>query len=286
MKVLLKNLILLFVVVLVGCDTVPVAEDLDQLQARQVVSELSKYGISAVAEKGSGSRAKYSVAVRGVQYHQAVQILEEESLPKDKKLSFYDLVEPKGLMPNSKEMEDLRLDRAIAVELEEVISAYSGVKSVDVLLRLNFRSSEQLPTASIVLKLNKSNAVNTEELLRLVTKTIPGIPRENIEIISHRETDFADGSLEEVGVKRVDKRVVSVPLVPFLSKWQIPDGQYRSLVFVLSGIVFIVFLIGFVLGYWLVVYLRSGRLVDEHSLRERTPPNEMLRIPPDYDRSN
>ena len=271
----LKILALVILITFTACDTVPVAEELGQAQAREVVAELSKYGVSAVAERGSGSRAKYNVMVRGVQYHQAVQLLEESSLPKESKASFYDLVEPKGLVPNSRAMEDLRLDRAMAVELEDIISAYPGIKSVSALLRLNFRNEDEKPAVSVLLKVKKGNPIKYEDLSRIVKRTVPGIADEDIEIVSHVEAEYLAGSLKEVGAHRLEEKLVTVPLVPFLFKWQIPEGHYRSLVFVLIGVIAIVLLIGFLLGYWYGIYARSSGIIDGDA---STPPNEMLRI--------
>ena len=272
-----QTLALIALIAFAGCDTVPVAEELDQGQAREVVAELSKYGVSAVAERGSGSRAKYDVMVRGVQYHQAVQLLEESSLPREERASFYELVEPKGLVPNSRAMEDLRLDRAMAVELEDIIKAYPGIKSVNVLLRLNFRNENESPAVSVLLKVERGNPIKYEDLSRIVKRTVPGIADEDIEIVSHVESEYLSGSLKEVGAHRLKEKLVTVPLVPFLFKWQIPEGHYRSLVFVLIGVIATVLLIGFLLGYWYGIYARSSRIIDVDS-RGNTPPNEMLSI--------
>ncbi|MEZ4754322.1 MAG: hypothetical protein R3A13_08450 [Bdellovibrionota bacterium] len=273
MRKLLKILMLLFLTTLIACDTVPIAEELDQTQAREVVAELSKFGVSAVAEKSSGGRSSYEVLVRGGQYHQAVQILEERSLPRDRQVSFYELVEPKGLLPNSREMEALRLDHALAVELEEVIRNYPGVNSAQVILRLNFQVKDQAPAASILLKVDKNSSIKYQEISRIIKRTIPGIAVEDVEIVSHVEADYQAGVLEEVGVQSLDKKVVSVPLVPFLFYWQVPEGQYRSLVFVLIGIIGLAVIIGGLFGYWFGIYFRSPQIITSG---RKAPPTELL----------
>ena len=67
--------LVLVICFLTGCNSVPVAQDLNQHQATQIVAALNEKGISAVAARESGSKPKYSVTIRESNYSQAVSIL-------------------------------------------------------------------------------------------------------------------------------------------------------------------------------------------------------------------
>ena len=104
-----------------ACQNSEVAHDLSERQANEIIAVLSEQGIPAAASRGTGARARFIVQVPSNHYSEAVSILHYEGLPKLEEPSVNELLSPKGFLPNSRELESMRIDRAIATELENML---------------------------------------------------------------------------------------------------------------------------------------------------------------------
>ena len=257
MRRMMKVRLLLFFALLfaVGCNSTPVAFDLTQKQASEIVAVLSSQGIYAEASKGVGGKALFTVSVKAGYYTQAVTLLHERGLPREPELSFSELIESKGFLPNSREMEKVRLDRALAVEIEKVLSNLPPVKSARVIARVNYQTSDA-PAVSIAIEKREGGEIDTTQLQELVAKTIPGLQPEGVGITVQTELPLASASIDSGSLSSGGK-VITVPLTPFLFSFRVPEGDYNGLAFALLVCLIVVAVVGGVIGYWYGFYQQS-----------------------------
>lgn len=259
-----------------GCNTVPVAEDVSQSQANEMVAILNDHGISAVASRESGGKGKYSVDVKRSYYSQAVSLLHEKGLPGERKPTFGELIAQNGLIPNSREMDALKLDHALATEVEEMLQNHPGIAAARVIVRLNFLKTAQEPAASVIVQQKPGAGISPEQLAPVITQIIPGIKNENVSVtvVSAVADDEVSGS---EGVFNIKGKVLRVPLAPFLFFWRVPEDDYTQIVLILFGCVAVVACVGAIFGYWYGYYQHSKQYFD-------TTLPEVVPRAPKYDR--
>jgi type III secretory pathway lipoprotein EscJ len=211
-----------FALVLAGCSSTPVADDVNQREANEIVAVLGKNKIQASLVKGRGSRARYSVVVQESDFANAAAVLSRLGLPADKKPSFQDLTAGNGIIPPSREVEALRLDRAISSELEDIFRARSDIASASVLVRMHSREASERPT------------VDTAEVREIARRAVPGIQNDDVYVSVAKAVERAD-----VGAESVPE------LVPFLGWWRVRAEDHAGLV---SLVVFLVGLAGVLAG--------------------------------------
>jgi type III secretion protein J len=219
-----------FALVLAGCSSTPVADDVNQREANEIVAVLGKNKIQASLVKGRGSRARYSVVVQESDFANAAAVLSRLGLPADKKPSFQDLTAGNGIIPPSREVEALRLDRAISSELEDIFRARSDIASASVLVRMHSREASERPTVTVVVQSAADGSLDTAEVREIARRAVPGIQNDDV----------------YVSVERADVGAESVPeLVPFLGWWRVRAEDHAGLV---SLVVFLVGLAGVLAG--------------------------------------
>ena len=254
----------LFLITLAACGSEEVVTDLDQRAANSAVSILNQYGISASKQSvGRGANVRYSLSVRAAQLAEAVSVLSVHDIPAEREPeSFADLTAQRGLVPNSREVEALRLDHALALQIEALIANLPGVRSVSALVRSNILNARQIPQASITMKKDQGVTLESQTVARLVKAAIPGIGTDTIGI-EVSDVVTPEITLSSIGVQNVDGVLVHVPLRPFLRSYRVPEGDYRGLIFLLSGmftvcgVVFSLF--GFLVGYRYQLFQRYLR---------------------------
>ena len=261
---LVLGLVVLFGVT--ACNTVPVAEDLDQREANSIVALLNNSGINAQSER-VGNRGSYSVQVRKGYYSQAVAILDLKGLPK--KSEFQAIIEQRGILPNSREMDALKLDHASALELEELLHNHPGIATAKVVVRLQSLSEGKLPSASVMIQERPGQIVNKEEISDLVARAVPGIRREDISVLVQPYEEQLSISGKE-GVSNEAGHIIRVPLVPFIFGWRVPDDDYDGLALTLIGFTCLVAFLGIGIGYWYGNFFK-GRRSYETDLPELLP---------------
>jgi len=229
-----------------GCNAVPVAEDLDQIQANEVVTVLGTHGIAAFSRRAMGGRARYAVEVNRGSYSAAVGILDKYKLPSEPRLSFADLVAQKGLLPNSREIENLRLDRALAIEIEESLVLNPIVDSARAVVRLHSAANKE-PGVSVVLLTATDAELNMGDVRQLIAQSLPGIHDTQILVSMHERAQETLASIE--GVKVKDGGVVNVPLASFLVFWSVPHDDSVSLTLILLIAILSVAVVASFLGY-------------------------------------
>ena len=259
-KLLLRCILLCFCLgAFSACERVQVAEDLNQQEAHEVLNVLSQAGIQAESEKGrGGGSAKYAVGVSRSDYTAAIKLLSQNSLPRERELSFSELLEPRGLIPNSREIEALRVDHALARELEELIENKAGVLAVKAAVRMHFSGANSSgPQVALVVRQTSEGAVNRAAILPIVQSLVPGIAVENVRIdLSVAEavqTDYA-----RYGIKSSAGGVIAVPLVPFLF-WNIPGDEHYALAVTTLGLLAAAIVLGGLFGYYYAFYVALKR---------------------------
>lgn len=269
---------------LVGCNTATLRDDLSQDQANEVVAALVRNGIHASVERETGGRGKYRVEVKRAAYSEAVSLLHDLGLPSQSRASFSDMIASRGLMPDSREVEALRLDRALAAELEEAIENNPAILSARVIVRLNSTSLDVLGEGaeagvSAVVRTRPGSEAHEEDIRAVLSQGVPGVDAEHIRIQMHHAIssvtvteDTSKGGAE--GVERIEKGIVRrVPLTNFLWIWRVPEDEYNSLAGgVLVGIAS-VFLLGILVGSAIISARRNSKVSEGGAASaKRLPP--------------
>ncbi len=220
-------LALLFVagISLSGCGDSSVADGLAQRDANEIVAALRARGIEASTEKERGAKGRYTVSVSSDQFGEAAAALTELGLPAEQKLSFGELVAPSGILPSSREVEALRLDRASAAEIEALLSQHPGVASAGVIVRMRAAQSGESPAVSVVVQKRAGDTLNEAAVREIVVRAVPGIRPEGIVLMIAEQRPppvVADSS--------------GASLVPFLVFWRVPQADYGGLSLLLLGL--------------------------------------------------
>jgi len=238
MRALVTLLLCFIVPLLSGCGSSPVADDLGQREANKIVAILGEHGIDASTEKGRGSKGRYSVVVPSGEFGAAVALLTKFNLPAERGASFEELMAPSGILPASADVENLRMDRAIASEVEQLLLGFEGISAASVVVRSHSVVRGAAPSVSIVIQMS-TESLNQPAIYELVMKSVPGVQREGISL-SASSGPSRVGSSNGQGVD---------PLVPFLKFWRVPWSEYNSLAYLLIGVMALVAFLTGVAGY-------------------------------------
>ncbi len=245
-----------------GCSSAPIAQDVAQSQANEIVALLADNGISAVARKGSGGQSRYTVEVDAGYYTEAVSLLHRAGLPGEEKRSFADLIAPQGIIPNSRDMEALRLDHALAAEVEAALANHPAVASARVIVRSSFTQEKSEAAVSAVIQYRPDMTVNPESINGIILRAVPGVRPESVYIAIEPAAVAGARRAETEGVTNVAGSVVRVPLVPFLFG-RVPKDEYNLFALGLVGSLVLLGCIGAVIGYWWGFYHRAKPLYEE-----------------------
>lgn len=263
-------------IVIAGCSSTPIAQDIAQSQANEIVALLAENGISAVARKGTGGQSRYTVEVDAEHYTAAITLLHRAGLPGEEKRSFADLVAPQGLIPNSRDMEALRLDHALGAEIETALLNHPGIITARVIVRSSIVQERGEPAVSAVIQYRPEAAVNREALGGIIARAVPGVRPDNVFLALEPAPSPGAFKVGTEGAANVDGQVVRVPLVPFLFG-RVPKDEYNLFTFGLVGSFILLGCVGAVLGYWWGYYHRARPLFDENEGESRQPRLERLR---------
>jgi len=209
-----------------GCGESPVADDLAQRDANRIVAELRSRGIEAVTSKERGARGRYSVSVPSSKFGDAAVILNQLGLPEESKPSFSELIEPSGILPSSREVEALRLDRASAAEVESLLSEHPAVVSAGAIVRMRSLQGSDAPTVSVVIQKREGAALDEGAVREIVLRAVPGMRPEGLMVtIAEQRSAPAAAAGAQAG-----------SLVPFLVFWRVPQEDYGGLSLLLLGL--------------------------------------------------
>ena len=239
---------------LCGCNGTPVGQDLTQQQAREIVAVLHERNIDSTLEKESGGKGKYSVAVPSSSYGAAVSLLHDRKIPSPPKLGLDELLEQKGFLPQSRELEGLKFDHVLATELEGALGALPGVTAAKVIVRsqnqVNGAQGSALGGAvsAIVTYKDVGSQLQAGEIVDIVLRSVPGVAREQIGVVLNQD-------------KSPDATTVASPstdVVPFLWVTRVPRADYIQLAILITGCVSIIGIAAAIAGYWWGVFYRRA----------------------------
>ena len=239
-------LALLLLTVVSACRTVEIASDLDQFQANKIISKLNIHGISAQAESTKGSKGKYALIVNQSDRLAAITLMDQLQLISKPDSEFSELTKSQGFLPSSRAVENLKLDRAIAAELGELLNAMPQVSSSSVIVRLNYLPAAASPAMSILLEIS-GELPDTEAIKKLAANSVPGILFDNI-IVDFKVSRTSSAPAQLIGLKKEGNEVLPVTLVPFLI-WLVPEGVDYELALVVLGLALMAIILGLVLGF-------------------------------------
>lgn len=209
-----------------GCRESQVADDLAQRDANRIVAELRSRGIEAVTSKERGAKGRYSVSVPSSRFGDAAMILNDLGLPGEAKPSFADLVAASGILPSSREVEAMRLDRASAAEVESLLAEHPAVVSVGAIVRMRSLQGSDAPSVSVIIQKREGSALDELAVRDIVLRSVPGMKPEALMVT--------------IAEQRPAPTLVGIPaadsLVPFLVFWRVPQEDYGGLSILLLGL--------------------------------------------------
>ncbi len=208
-----------------GCGESSVADGVAQREANEIVAALRGRGIEATTAKERGSKGRYTVSVSSERFGEAASLLTELGLPENSNLSFGELVAPSGLLPSSREVEFLRLDRATASELEALLEQHPGVASAGVVVRMRAAPSGEPPSVSVVLQKRADSPLDQQSVRELTLRSVPGLKPEGIVLVVAEQRPVPASAQGD-----------SSSLVPFLVFWRVPQEDYSGLSLLLLGL--------------------------------------------------
>ncbi len=273
MKIVKLTFLLLILICTSSCRDVQVAENINQYQAHQIINKLSSSGIDSKYFANSNGKS-YSVSVAQRDYLPAVSIIAVSGILPKVDSDFKELTEPKGFLSSNKSFDLLRLDRAIAVELEDALLGVPSITNAKVVVRLNSLPANQVPSVSIVAGTRDQQA-DLGYITDLVKNSIPGIQEEHIKLILERVPD-AGSDFSMIGTIQEKGKMLAIPLVPFLI-WQVPSGVELELAWASIAILVIALLV----GYFLATIFRKPKLRERNSLSLPESNSLALGLPKD-----
>lgn len=247
---------------LMGCGSTPVASEISQREANRIVAILHQNGISAELQTARGRTGRYIVLVSDAAFSDAATILSKRGLPSEKQPSFEEMTAANGIIPTSREVDNLRLDRALAAELEVLLSMNSSVHNVGAIVRLHSVRSQRDSSISVALELESKSSISNEELKEIVERAFPAVDPNRIYItVSRIDAEF-EGYNDKDG------------MVPFLLLGSVSSSLYSRLVSLFLGIVLFAGLVFGSAGYLIGQYLSIRRIGSIRS-RARTAPRSV-----------
>lgn len=124
-----KLLIVLILTFLSACSEQELlVSDVDERSSVEIMVVLQESGIDAERiQLSSGRESRFKIQVSQAEYLQALNILHQYGLPRSDQDNLANITKPQGFSPNPPEIAALRLDHAIALEIERMLSSFPGV---------------------------------------------------------------------------------------------------------------------------------------------------------------
>ena len=178
-------LILPLILLLAGCQT-QIYTGLDEEQANSMLSVLLKRGISA--EKTSVGKTGYAISVEDTQVVRALQLLRENSLPRDTFASLGSVFAGGGMISSASE-EQARMTWALSQELANTFSRIDGVLTarVHVVLGVNdpLNNVKIPPSATVFLRHTPDSIVTTlvADIRKATAGAVAGLSYDNVTVM-------------------------------------------------------------------------------------------------------
>jgi type III secretion protein J len=187
--------------------------NLDQQHANQIVAALRQHGIPAERSPGKGDRI--SVAVDESRFAEAVQVLNENGLPKSEFATLGEVFKKDGLI-SSPVQERAQMIFALSQELSRTVSEIDGVLSARVHLVLpeNDPLRQQLipSSASVFIRHRASAPINdfVPQVKMLVANGVAGLSYEKVSVILVPVAERASAAQSDQGQRALGRTGLSV----------------------------------------------------------------------------
>ncbi len=255
--------IIMLGVLLAGCQGEQVGSGLDQNKANHMMAVLSSHGIGAVVRKEAGGRGSFGVWVERRARSEAAILIDEQRLL-EKGNPIEELISSQGILPGSREVEQIKVDRAVALEVERLLENIPGVVSARVVVRSSFLKEGEQPTVSVVVEDESGMQGRQDQLTTIVQSAVPGVARDRV-LITLERSDTDDELREQIGVLNVKGKPVPLPLEDFLGLWRTPKDDYSAIAYIIVGLIVACASVGAVAGYWYSWYQQSRAFIDAES---------------------
>ena len=155
-------------------------------------------------------------------------------------------------------MEALRRDRALSLELEEVLENNAAIVSARAIVRLNAVGGRAKTPAGVAVEVREreQGLVTSDRVREIVKSVFPNVRDEHV-VVGVSALPDSGGPSHLLGVQERDGSVERVPLVPFLLFWDVPANQRQHLTLVVLCFVGIVGILGGSIGYGLAYYRQA-----------------------------
>lgn len=249
-----------------GCDSVPIAEDISQAQAREVVAVLSEQGIDGIFHRKRNGVGSFFVEVSSKDFPAAVRILHEKGIPESSSEEVLATLSKSSFLPDSRLVEGVRLDFVRAMQLEGLLENFPDVISAKVMLRLHLRDAAKQSGgrdresvtgaeqgASVVLRVKDASLIPRAEIEKLLHSIVPELEPEKIHlaIFTH-----------ESAKQDVEREPLAGPHIEYSELffgWKVAKEDYPAIALSLLGTILLVGIAGVMGGYWFGVLVRGPR---------------------------
>lgn len=272
-----RIVVALICVVLSACEGDQVGSNLDQNRANRMIAVLSSNGIAATAKKESGGRGAFGVWVDARDHGSASLLIDEKGLLERGESSIEELLSNQGILPGSREIEQIKIDRIRALELERLIQNLPGVTAAKSVVRMTFLKEGEKPTASLVVGTEPDSHIRMEDITPIVQRSLPGVAVEDI-LVSMHSGEMNSALREQIGVLNIKGKPVPLALESFLGLWRVTKDDYSSLAFSLIVIVVLCTFIGGVAGYWYSYFVQSRHILEQHDLVPKVTRVDLSRL--------
>ncbi len=257
----LRSALLLLLLALLGCTSRgdELVSEVNGKQSIEVIVALSRAGIPAERSRTVGRGERYSVTVAPADYSRAMQVLHDFQLPSKDEETLEELTAPKGFVPNSREVSGLRLDHALALEVERLIAGLPGVSDARVVIRSNLAVEGSAKASVVVRFLSPSGATpfDIDSVKKLVAQTVPGIAMEAIEVVPSRL--IIPGMAESSALEGTGTRSEIVPLSPFLPfLFRVSSGDRERALWQLGAMLVMFSCAGGIIGAYFGIRVMRG----------------------------
>lgn len=213
---------------LIGCQDREVLLNVSQRDSLEALVALSRAGVSSYrSQSGRSGSERFSVYVAGSDYNTAAEVLHEFGLPRLESDSVEKLTEQKGFVPNSQEIARVRLDRALAAEIERMLQGLPGVIDARATVRSAIPGEQQSePSASIVIRYLPSAGKTpfaVDDARQLTASSVAGLKPENVLVTTSRVVLPGASPSLGVGANPEGGVVALTKLAPF--SFQIPESE-------------------------------------------------------------
>jgi type III secretory pathway lipoprotein EscJ len=262
-----------------GCAGNELLSDLDQQQSAEIMVVLHRSGIVADrVVQTSGRIQKFRLLVHPKDYYRALEIIHEYGLPAKREADLAELTRQDGFVPNSQEMENVRLSIALAAQVERLISALPGVIDVRAFvdtgsrkgsMLVRDRQETRLAGASIVIRYTSKDRqamFSIDDVKHLVSSAIDGLNPENVLVQLTFVNLSNTGGFFGVDPTGGGEIVTLARLLPFLFTFKVPESERPTARTQLAALGMLAVLFAVIVGFW--VGWRKGKR-DEGLKRRR-----------------